>query len=393
MLSNQLLFKKLLPASSLLLSFFALVFLAGCAMGPKTFKGNRYDYNVMLQKSKSEEIVLNLVRSRYWETPFFLQVGSISSSFGYSANVGVAASLSTNLRNLAPGVDTYSPSLGTKVSEAPTVTYTPLQGEKAIRQLRTEMSLEHFLILTRTGFDINSLFWTTVAQIGGLRNYDVNAPVNKENLTNYRRFLELADILRKMQLRDDLEFVGLEKSEAGNNILKMQLRCRDDRELKKIEDLLGAQPQAKRFSDGSIVLKTELTSVRDMTEQMQAESKAARIPVRLKSFFQILYDFSGYVEVPAEDEEKEIARPFSPLGQEDLASCKGLHAGLIRIKSSSAPVNDSYVSIAYRNRYFYIQDNDMTSKAYLMLMESIFSLLSGDIESVKPLITLPVGAR
>ncbi|MFP4266261.1 MAG: hypothetical protein ACLFRC_10740 [Desulfonatronovibrionaceae bacterium] len=361
-------------------------------MGPKTFKGNRYDYNMMLQKSKSEEIVLNIVRARYWETPFFLQVGSISSSFGYSFNVGASASLTNNLRNSAPGLDTYTPSLGTKISEAPTVTYTPLQGEKAIRQLQTEMSLEHFLILTRIGFDINSLFWTAVAQVGDLHNYNANAPVNEATLANYSSFLELADILRKMQLRNDLEFTGLNSSSKDNKVLRMQLRCRDKEELATIADLLSVEPEKILLPDDSMVVTVEFTSVRDMTEQMQPHTKVPRIPIRLKSFFQILYDFSGFVQVPEEQEQKKVARPFSPL-REDLASRKGLHSGLISIKSSSSPPRDTYLSIAYRDRYFYVRDNDMRSKAYLMLMESIFSLLSGDIESVKPLITIPVGGR
>lgn len=32
-----------------MLSFVLLLCVSGCSMGPKTFKGNRFDYNVMLQ--------------------------------------------------------------------------------------------------------------------------------------------------------------------------------------------------------------------------------------------------------------------------------------------------------------------------------------------------------
>lgn len=189
---------------SFLLPLVLLFSIGGCSMGPKTFKGNRFDYNVMLQRSKSEEIVLNLVRARYWEPPFFLQVGSISSSFGYSFNMGASAALTNNLRNSAPGIDTYSPSLGTRISESPTVTYAPLQGEEAIRRLQTEMSLEHFLILTRTGFDINSLMWTTVARIGDLNNFDPSRPLTDSMRENYVKFLDLARIFRDLQAKGNL---------------------------------------------------------------------------------------------------------------------------------------------------------------------------------------------
>lgn len=376
-----------------LLSFVLLLCVSGCSMGPKTFKGNRFDYNVMLQRSKSEEIVLNLVRARYWEPPFFLQVGSISSSFGYSFNMGASAALTNNLRNSAPGIDTYSPSLGTRISESPTVTYAPLQGEEAIRRLQTEMSLEHFLILTRTGFDINSLMWTTVARIGDLNNFDPSRPLTDSMRENYVKFLDLARILRDLQAKGNLEFIRVGENKNGDNEgLRMQLRFLDRSRAEKFEGLLGINPRRTVLPDKSVVIRIELTTVRDLTALRGGATECPKVPVRLKSFFQMLYDFSGFVEVAQRDLKKKIARPFSPPAG-NLASRSGLHSGLIRIKTAQTPPSSAYVKIAYRGRYFYINDEDYNSKAYLMLLESVFSLLSGDIKSVKPLITIPVGGR
>jgi hypothetical protein len=49
------------------------------------------------------------------------------------------------------------------------------------------------------------------------------------------------------------------------------------------------------------------------------------------------------------------------------------------------------VAVPYRNRWFYIADDDLPSKAYMMLVGSIFSLQAGDLPMVTPLLTLPVG--
>jgi hypothetical protein len=256
------------------------------------------------------------------------------------------------------------------------------------------MSLEHFLILTRIGFNIESLAWTAIARIGDLHNYDVNRPASKENLANYEKFLDLAHLLREMQMRDDLEFTAIGQEGGSQSGIKMQLRCLDKGEVRQIEDLLGVEPERIALSDGTFVLPLELTSVRDLAAQAsqadQGAGEYARVPVRLKSFFQILYDLSGYVQATSREEQKRIARPHTPLKGE-LASRQGLHSGLIKIKSASAPPKDAYVAINYRDRHYYIPDSDLNSKAYLMLIESIFSLLSGDVQSVTPLITIPVG--
>ncbi|MDD5476414.1 MAG: hypothetical protein PHU03_07890, partial [Syntrophales bacterium] len=72
--------------STILFSVLLMFILSGCSLGPRNLQGNRLDYNTTLQKSNNEELVLNLVRARYWEPPLFLQVGSVSASFGYSVD-------------------------------------------------------------------------------------------------------------------------------------------------------------------------------------------------------------------------------------------------------------------------------------------------------------------
>ena len=87
---------------------------------------------------------------------------------------------------------------------------------------------------------------------------------------------------------------------------------------------------------------------------------------------------------------KRIARPFKSLPK-DILSRGGLHAGLIRIKSRWDQPGDAFAAVPYRNRWFYIADDDLRSKAYMMLVGSIYSLQSGDLPTVTPLLTLPVG--
>jgi hypothetical protein len=381
---------RLIGQVSLIFSGLIFFILTGCSMGPKTLPGNRLDYNVSVQKSNKEELLINIVRARYVEPLFFLQVGSISSSFGYSANVGASATFFHNLQNSPPLGDYYTPSIGAGISETPTITYSPLQGEKAVRQLQSEMKLDRFLLLTRTGWSIESLMWLTVVQVGELQNFAVGISSGDLYANSYSKFLDLSHLLNVIQLRGDLEFVSLSKGESGGDSLHMQLRYLDQTEAEKLEALLGIHPERVSLPENRFLSTIELTSVRDFMPCNRNQRNCSRVPIKLKSFFGILVDLALYVDIGADEQKKKVATPFKELPGE-LKFRHGLHAGLVRIKRSAEKPADAYVAVPYRNHWFYVADEDIHSKAYLMLVGSIYSLQSGDLQSAAPLLTLPVG--
>jgi len=362
--------------------------LAGCSLGPKALKGNRLDYNVSVQKSNNEELLLNIVRARYAEPLFFLQVGSISSSFSYSANVAAAGTVYE--RGGAAYSNFLTPSLGAGMSENPTITYTPVQGEKAVRQLQSEIKLDRFLMLVRMGWSIESLMWLSVIQIGELRNFEIHIATGEVMGRSYQKFLDLASMLGVMQTRGDLEFVRLYKGDGGLDGLTMKLRYLNEGEAETVENLLGIHPERVLLPGGRLVATIELTSVHDFTSCGAEKGKCNRVAVKLKSFFDMLTDLALYVDVTSDEQARRIARPFKPLPGY-LVSRRGPHAGLINIRARGGQPGDAYVSVPYRGRWFYIADDDLRSKAYLMLVGSIFSLQSGDLQTAAPVLTLPVG--
>ncbi len=371
------------------LSLFILLWLlTGCSVGPGTIQANRLDYNIALQKSNNEEMVVNLVRARYSEPLYFLQTGSIASSFSYAYSMGVGAAFMRNLRGPIAAADTYTSSLGAEYAERPTVTYTPLQGETAVRQLQVEMSLGNFLVLTRMGYSIESLLWVTVTRIGSLHNIGEDIGTGEFRQAKYSEFLKLARILHMLQMRGDLEFIDLAVKERGAESLTMQLRFIDEEEAKAVGDLLGIETGSIYLPDGTLVTEIELTTLRDLALLSEKNKDRLRVPIKLKSFFEMIVSLSSQVEVPEEKQEKGIARPVASI-DEGLMKVGGLHMGLIRVKSKSARPVDSYVAVPYRNRWYYIDDTDLRSKSYMMLIGSIFSLQSGDLQPVTPLLTIP----
>ncbi|MDO9528278.1 MAG: hypothetical protein Q7J27_03870 [Syntrophales bacterium] len=89
------------------------------------------------------------------------------------------------------------------------------------------------------------------------------------------------------------------------------------------------------------------------------------------------------------DVERGLTQNFEPLG-ENMMKRKGLHQGLVNVRSSSARPSDAYVSVFYRGRWYYIADDDARSKAYFVLVGMIFSLQAGELHTAQPLLTLPV---
>ncbi|MBN2687972.1 MAG: hypothetical protein JXR85_07315, partial [Deltaproteobacteria bacterium] len=341
------------PQKLIILGVFFCVFLAGCSLGPKALKGNRFDYNVSVQRSNNEELLTNIVRAKYYEQLFFLQVGSISSSFSYTANAGLAATVFDKGSDL--WADYLNPSLGAAYGERPTITYTPIQGKEALKQLMEEFTLDRFLLLTRIGWGMEALMWTVVDTIGELHNYEPGIATGEAEL--YGKFLDLIEIFGRMQVRGDIEFVGFDKEGKGT----MQLRYTGPEEAEKVEELLQINPEKIDLPDGRIISVIKLTPVRDLTFGLKKKGGNDTITIKFKSCFGILYDLARNVEVPEEEIERGIARK-STISADTIINREGLHRGLVRVRYSETRPKDAYVSVFYRGRWYYIPDSDARSK-------------------------------
>jgi hypothetical protein len=113
----------------LLLCFIAILplLLMGCVnLGPTTLKSERSNYNLAVQRTNDEQLMLNLVRLKYRDTPFFMEVSSVASQFSLSTRANASASLREGIK----GLFGLGGSVG--MTEKPTVTYSPLQGNKFI---------------------------------------------------------------------------------------------------------------------------------------------------------------------------------------------------------------------------------------------------------------------
>ena len=70
----------------------AAIAIAGCnAIGPGSVQCDRLDHAAAISDSWKEQVLLNIVKLRYFDTPVFLGVASVISSYTLQSQVDIAA--------------------------------------------------------------------------------------------------------------------------------------------------------------------------------------------------------------------------------------------------------------------------------------------------------------
>ncbi len=110
------------------------------------------------------------------------------------------------------------------------------------------------------------------------------------------------------------------------------------------------------------------------------------IALLTRSILQVLVDLSKDIEVPATDvEEKRVSPTF-----EETAT-GGKIRPLVRIQSSAQKPSDAFVSVPYRNSYFWIDDKDLFSKKIFSFLMFVFTLVETGEKAPAPVVTIPTG--
>ena len=172
--------------------FLFAFFLNGCSgLGPSTLKGNRYNYNTTIQRSNDQQLLLNLVRLKYRDTPYFLEVNSVAAQFKFRANADADATLQDGVKGL------FGFGVGASVEENPTISYAPLQGEQFIQRFLSHIPLQNIFLLTRSGWSFERIFRVCLERVGGLKNAPTASGPTPVIAPVYRDFAEAALLIRK----------------------------------------------------------------------------------------------------------------------------------------------------------------------------------------------------
>jgi hypothetical protein len=352
-----------------------LVALAGgCTLGPGTINRDRFDYSAAVADSWKSQMLLNLVRLRYGDTGVFLDVGQIVS--GYTLETSVAAGATWNLFGFSiphPNVPNNGVSAGVtgRFTDRPTITYTPLMGERFARSMMTPVPPASVLSLIQAGYPVDMVMRLMVSVVNGLDNKhggDMRAqPAEPE-------FLQLIERMRRVQLSGA---IGLRVRRGETQEMATLLTFRQKvepgtaAETLGVRTLLGLDPNASEF--------------RVVYGSINANNQ--EIAMLTRSALEILINLAAYIEVPEAHVAEQRVAPN--VGPEQGPS--GPLRPLLQVKSSRERPADTFVAVPYRDHWYWIDDRDIPSKRMFSFIMFIFTLVEPGTREAPPVLTIPTG--
>ena len=343
----------------------ALILATGCVrnpIGPRTIPTARIDYNAAISRSWDEDLLLNVVRLQYRDSPLFVDVSSVTASYGLgrTASVGV-----TKGGGIPADVIVGA---GLSFSENPVIGYTYLHGEAFARGLLSPLAPAVLEELAQSGWSIERLLLCCVQSINGIQNAVAAAGPTPTFVPEYETFHRVAALFRRLQLAGH---VIAEQQADGRMVVYLKARVGPEGD--EVRSLLSLDRDAERFE----VLP----------------SRRAQLPTQIaiqgRSLLAVMSFLSQAVEVPKvhRDAGKVTVTRDAAGNEFDWARIVG---PLMRIHSGTSRPDQAAVRVEFRDHWFWIDDNDLNSKTTFALLRLLLFLKSGESQGASPLVTIPV---
>lgn len=361
---------------------------AGCSgMGPSSLRLSHRGYNDSIARAMNEQLLLNLIRLRYRETPFFLDVGSVTSQQTLSGTAALGLEL-----GLAAATGTARPNLGMGYSVTPTLVFAPLQGEAFVRKLMTPIQFAGFLLSTQSGWSVHRVLSLVADRISGLPNAPSATGPTPMSAPRFRDFKRLVADLRTLQRAGMLSLScepGTPAGREGPVVLEVRAEPEHQRATERVQSALAAPPGTLRYR---LLLGAPPAPPGRPSPPPGAASSPSDPPIglQLRSLLGVLFYLSQAVRVP---EAHEAAHVVTVTKNPDGSrfGWGELFDDLFRVETQPREPDAAYVKVSYRGHWFFVRDDDLESKSTFMLLSHLFALQAGQVNLAMPTLTLPVG--
>jgi hypothetical protein len=343
----------------------------GCAsIGPGTVARDRFDYISAISDSWKSQMLLNLVKLRYGDAPVFLDVASVINQYGIEGTIGYTGNWAQNNQLPWPYSALYSFAGAGRYSDKPTITYSPLSGERFARNLMTPIPPVAILNLLQAGYPADMVLRLCVHSVNSIHTrFGSGARAREADPEFYR----LAERLRFIQQSGDL---GMRVRKTGDQTATLVVFSKKpdpiiDEARAEMRKLLGLDPTAQEFN---VVYGSVASNDRE-------------IAMLTRSILEILLDLSSYIEVPA---ARVSERRTFPTPAPEVVNGNPVPP-LIRILSTSESPGDAFAAVPYRQEWYWIDDKDFASKRLFSFIMFLFTLTETGDKQGAPLITIPAG--
>jgi hypothetical protein len=350
-----------------------ILVLTGCeSMGPGTVTRDRFDYAGSVGESWKTQMLLNLVKMRYGDIPVFMDVGQVVA--GYSLQRTVVGNASFNTFNQGAPFQAVTGSVGGSVgvlyNDSPTITYTPLQGERFARSMMGSIPPASILNVLQAGFPVDIVFRLAVQSINGIDNRRVAGGISREHVRPANpRFYLLLDQLGRIQNTGDLGVRVGPKGDTLTLVFRRSHSAAVRQAVRNIANILNLDPEAKEYRIVFGAVPTDNKEIAMVT----------------RSIFEVLLDISSTIVVP---ETHVSEQRVGPTPEGDLGP-QGTIPPLIKITSSNERPADAFVAIPYHGHWFSIDDRDPASKNLFSFILLLFTFVETGSKDIVPVLAIP----
>jgi hypothetical protein len=346
----------------------SLVATIGCKhFGPRSIVADRVPYNEAIASSWKEQTLLNIVKLRYVEAPFFIDVPQITSGYTLQQQAMINGGIFPPVNPIA----TFGQQLGLDLNlqgiyqDRPTISYTPQTGSQFIRNLTNPINPGSVLFLVQSGYPADVVFDLTVDSINGIRNRTViGGQVRNPN----PQFSRIVLTLRKAQLSGHIGIrVQHEKDKPDSVVLFFHDKDVDPElaaELAEMRRLLRLDPEKQDFR---VVFGATSASPNE-------------IAILTRSAYSILLELATYVEAPVEHQLSGIAPPIGDHLSSDRQP--------FRVLSGCKKPCNAFVAVFYEGHWFWIEKNDFSSKRTMNYLLILLALADTAVKENPPIITI-----
>jgi hypothetical protein len=390
---------------------------SGC-IGPKAVRYTRLRYNEVVRDTNDEQLLINIVRLRYADSPIFIDLPNITSQFEMAGRGNYLGGYG----NQTPG----RTSLGfgeLSLRDSPTLSYHPREGREIAKSLLTPLSADLFIVING-GANLEQLMLLSINDGNDVPNAPGATTLLPLVPEDNALFLRGIRLLAALRARDATELAfGTDEDPEGASdpipkslvqgrdlhdaardgyvyrsqgpgemsLLKREkglyLRIRDpyvhSPEMEEVARIFRLTPGLSKYR-----IKSELTE--EANQRRASPLGNDTIYLNLRSVLQIMTFLSKGVCVPEEHVRSGIA-PVTPGPDGQPYDWTRITAGNFLVHAQKHRPRAAEVAVPYRGYWFYIAPNDVNSRAVLAILEIVFALQESDVKSVGPLLTLPLG--
>jgi len=348
----------------LLLPLIILLTMSGCvSIGPKTVVRDRFHYTESIAESWKNEMLLNLVKLRYGDFPVFLDISGVVNQYSVEGQISLGASGGASAVNQAQSIGASG-----KYADKPTITYTPIIGERFISSILKPIPPESILSMVQAGWPIEFVMGLCVQSINGLDNRFGGA------LGTHQAEPEFHELMTAMRVVQQAGEIGLRVEDTED----------------KRDSVLIVVRKGEKLSDESSTVRRLL----GLSEEMDAfkvvygtlPRSKDEIAINSRSMLSIMADLAAEVMVPKDHVKKGKVLPTFI----DKATEAGGNIVSPKVHTSLERPDEAFAQASYRGNWFYIDDNDIRSKRTFSFVMLLFSLAeTGSGSTSGPILTLP----